>query len=313
MGYLEDLTIRLARGAAELPADFRQQQAEWILEAQQPEGGWCGREGDADLYYTGFAARTLMILGLLDGPVAERTANFLRSKLTASVGVVDLISLLMAGKVLELSCGIDVLKDADKHWRIAMSQLLERLRRKDGGYAKSDEGQAGSTYQTFLSLIAYEIIELSPPDPESIRQFIERHEHPEGGFLEIRVGKRAGVNPTAAAVGAMRMLNAIEERILNGVPEFLLSLQTDDGGWAANTRIPLADVLSTFTALVTLIDLGAAKQANLANAANYIHSMARPGGGFAGFELDPAKDVEYTFYGLGGLALLANEAASQAN
>ena len=34
-------------------------------------------------------------------------------------------------------------------------------------------------------------------------------------------------------------------------------------------------------------------------------SMAREDGGFAGFELDPDKDVEYTFYGLGLLSLLA--------
>jgi hypothetical protein len=35
--------------------------------------------------------------------------------------------------------------------------------------------------------------------------------------------------------------------------------------------------------------------------------MSRAGGGFAGFELDPAKDIEYTFYGLGTLALLQLE------
>ncbi len=32
--------------------------------------------------------------------------------------------------------------------------------------------------------------------------------------------------------------------------------------------------------------------------------MEQPGGGFRGFEFDPADDVEYTFYGLGTLALL---------
>jgi hypothetical protein len=33
--------------------------------------------------------------------------------------------------------------------------------------------------------------------------------------------------------------------------------------------------------------------------------MERPQGGFAGFAMDPAEDVEYTFYGLGAMALLA--------
>ena len=33
-------------------------------------------------------------------------------------------------------------------------------------------------------------------------------------------------------------------------------------------------------------------------------SLAQPGGGFRGGDFDDAADVEYTFYGLGTLALL---------
>jgi hypothetical protein len=32
--------------------------------------------------------------------------------------------------------------------------------------------------------------------------------------------------------------------------------------------------------------------------------MQRTDGGFAGFELDPDRDIEYTFYGLGLLSML---------
>ena len=37
----------------------------------------------------------------------------------------------------------------------------------------------------------------------------------------------------------------------------------------------------------------------------YVRSMEQPTGGFRGFEFDPADDIEYTFYGLGALALLS--------
>ena len=247
-----------------------------------------------------------MILGLLDGPPAHRVGDFLVKSLHDSVGVVDFVSLLMAAKVLELSSGIDVLADAGPHWRDSVVIVLEKLRRDDGGFAKSEEGRAGSTYQTFLTLLAYQIIERSPPEPTQIVDFLKRHAHPDGGFLEIRVGKRAGVNPTAAAIGSLKMLGSLEDQQLSGVADFLQSLQTDEGGWAANTRIPLADVLSTFTALVTSIDLNGASGINRRAAHQYLLSMERPAGGFAGFALDPAEDVEYTFYGLSGLGLLAS-------
>ncbi len=44
------------------------------------------------------------------------------------------------------------------------------------------------------------------------------------------------------------------------------------------------------------------------SALRYVYSMERSEGGFAGFELDPAQDIEYTFYGLGALALLTASA-----
>jgi geranylgeranyl transferase type-2 subunit beta len=68
--------------------------------------------------------------------------------------------------------------------------------------------------------------------------------------------------------------------------------------------MPLPDLLSTFTACVTLWDLGFLEETDTSGAFQYGLSMARSDGGFAGFELDPAEDVEYTFYGLGLLSLL---------
>jgi geranylgeranyl transferase type-2 subunit beta len=64
-GYLETLTVRLATGLAELDEDVRRRQAAYLLEAQQPDGGFAGREGGSDLYYTGFALRALSVFGVL--------------------------------------------------------------------------------------------------------------------------------------------------------------------------------------------------------------------------------------------------------
>jgi geranylgeranyl transferase type-2 subunit beta len=127
----------------------------------------------------------------------------------------------------------------------------------------------------------------------------------DGGFLEVRVAKRSGTNPTAAAIGALRTLKALDPHIASTAAGFLLDVQTEEGGFQANTRMPLPDLLSTFTACVTLWDLNRLEDADTTGAYRYGLSMERETGGFAGFELDDSQDVEYTFYGLGLLSLLS--------
>src|SRR5262249_10198171 len=92
--YLEALTLRLAAGICELPEELRSRQRQYLLAAQRDDGGFAGREGGSDLYYTGFALRSLAILGDLYGPVAERAAHFLGSRLTGQESIVDFLSLI---------------------------------------------------------------------------------------------------------------------------------------------------------------------------------------------------------------------------
>ncbi len=302
--------LRLTIGAAQLPEDLQQRHAKYVLDQQRPDGGWAGREGDSDVYYSSFALRSLAILGLLDGEVAERSSQFLRSRLDKHEGIVDLLSLVYSAKLIEAACGLDPLADQSSSWPEKLSQLLAQLRRDDGGYSKSLQGQAGSTYQTFLVLLCLEIIEQPIPEAQAAYDFLMRQRQDDGGFLEIRVGKRSGTNPTAAAIGALQVLDRLDANICEGAIDFLVNIQTDEGGFQANTRIPVPDLLSTFTACVTLADLNALEEILVEPAVRYALSMQRTSGGFGGFEFDHAEDVEYTFYGLGTLALLASEAGS---
>ena len=79
----------------------------------------------------------------------------------------------------------------------------------------------------------------------------------------------------------------------------------DEGGLRANDRVPLADLLSTFSACWTLHQLGSLDRINRASAGEYVRGLEMPGGGFKGGLWDEVADVEYTFYGLGTLALVA--------
>ncbi len=307
LGYLPRLMLRLTIGAAQLPTEVQKRHADYVLRKQRADGGWAGREGDSDVYYTSFALRSLAILGLLEGQVAERAADFLKSRLTTHETIVDLLSLVYSVKLIEAACGLDALAASRDGWAARLAELLHTLRRPDGGFSKSLEGQAGSTYQTFLVLLCLELIEQPCPDAEAAAAFLMKQRQGDGGFLEIRVAKRSGTNPTAAAIGALQVLKALDADTANSAAEFLVDLQTDEGGFQANTRIPLPDLLSTFTACVTLADLDRLKWIEIDKATRYAESMQQPTGGFRGFEFDPADDIEYCFYGLGLLSLLASE------
>jgi geranylgeranyl transferase type-2 subunit beta len=303
--YLESLTLRLAHGIALLPEPVRQRHVRYLLAAQRPDGGFAGREGGSDLYYTGFALRGLALLGQLYGPPAERAAAFLRSRLGGQESIVDFFSLVYGAALLETAAGIDVFAEAGPQWRENVADLLESFRRPDGGYAKGPEGTASSTYHTLLVLLCLELTGRQPPEPARIVAFLKAQRAEEGGFREIRASKRAGANPTAAAIAALRMLDSIDEATRQETIDFLAEMQTDEGGLRANTRIPIADLLSTFTGLVTLQDLGGLDAIDLSGVRRFVQSLAREEGGFHGAEWDPAHDVEYSFYGLGCLGLLA--------
>lgn len=303
--YLEDITLRLAQGIDKLPEATRAKHAEFLKSQQRPDGGFAGREGASDLYYTGFALRGLAMTGELHGPIAERAAAFLKTKLSGSAPIVDFLSLVYGGMLLEMSAEINVFADVSADWRAQVSEALERYRRPDGGYAKTDEGQSSSTYHTFLVVICNQLIGRPIIDPKRIIEFIRSRRRDDGGFVEIGPMTKSGTNPSAAAAALLRILDGYDAPMRTALVDFLLDAQTDEGGFRANTRIPVADVLSTFTATLTLADLGMLPAIELDAARRYVGTMELPGGGFLGGVWDSATDVEYTFYGLGAMALLA--------
>jgi geranylgeranyl transferase type-2 subunit beta len=83
-------------------------------------------------------------------------------------------------------------------------------------------------------------------------------------------------------------------------------MQNDEGGLRANSRIPIADILSSFTGFLTLQDLNGDSEIDKQRLMRYASSLEQTSGGFLGAAWDEVCDVEYTFYGLGTIALLTN-------
>jgi len=304
--YLQDLNERLAAGVRLLPESQRQRHAAFLTACQNPDGGYSGREGESDLYYTGFALRGLAVLDALTPEICERAAGFLRVCLTRQTTVVDFFSFLYACVLVQATGGVDVLADSPADWPQRVADALATFRTKDGGYNKSPGAASGSTYHTFLVGLCFELLGQSLPNGLEILQFVQSRRRDDGGYVEVSAMRRSGTNPTAAAVGLFHLLKGSEPTTTDFAPtiEYLAQMPSMEGGIRANDRIPLADLLSTFTGCWTLAQLNAIDRINPRRALNYVQSLERPEGGFLGGVWDEASDVEYTFYGLGSLALL---------
>lgn len=306
MNYLTRLLDELTRGAERFPDDLRRRHLDFLRRAQNPDGGFSGREGESDLYYTSFALRGLALLKALEGPLAQKAGAYLRSSMTGQTTVVDFLSFLYSALLLQLVGGVDVLSDAPSDWPERVAKTLETFRTPDRGYNKSPGAASGSTYHTFLVGLCYQLLGIDWPDHDGLLKFVRSRRREDGGFVEVGAMRRSGTNPTAAGIGILHLtlgfqLPAAEvEPVLN----FLLEMPSDEGGLRANDRIPLADLLSTFTGCWSLHLLGGLDRIHVPRARQYAESLQRSDGGFLGGLWDEATDVEYTFYGLGCLALL---------
>lgn len=308
--YLQQLTIRLAGGIGLLPEAVRQRHTSYFLAAQQDDGGFRGRDGESDLYYTSFALRGLSILGELHGEPAARAGDFLTQQMKQHQSIVDFFSLFYGANLVQAAAGIDLFKDSAPDWRDRTATFLNSLRREDGGFAKAAEGRQSSTYHTFLIILVMQLLERPVEEPERIISFLKHQEAEDGGWHEIKASKRAGTNPSAAAAASLRILESLEDEQKELTIDFLLDMQTDEGGLRANTRIPIADLLSSFTGALTLQDFEAFHELDVDAYQRFVNSLQLDSGGFMAAVWDESHDVEYTFYGLGCLALIANHNSS---
>ena len=302
--YLYQLTERLSESLAEFPAEFRERHSSYLKSKQTDVGGFPHREGEDDLYYTGFALRGLACLDRVDSTTAKRAGSYLRGCMQKEASIVDFISLLYSVKVVRDAGGPDLLKSNFPNCSDRVLSVLEAYRKDDGGYAKATEGHSGSTYHTFLVALCYQMVDRELPERDRVLEFLLSRRREDGGFVEVKPALRGGTNPTAAAIALLLLLDADEPEVISGAVNFMIEMQNPEGGLKANARTPLADLLSTFTGLLTLTDIGEKSRFDLDGMQKFVESLEVPTGGFRGGVWDSDTDSEYTFYGLGTLALL---------
>jgi len=304
--FLLRLTKRLTSELRRLDPERAARHVNFTLRFQQADGGFAGREGGSDLYYTSFAVRTLALLDALDHSRCQNIATYLKNAAAArrDYSLIDLVSWLYSVITVQLIGNLAPFAGDTESFADEVTASLETFRRPDGGYAKTNEGGVGSSYHTFLAALCYELLGRPLPDVAGIERFVLSRRRDDGGFVEIGQMKRSGANPTAAAAALLKRFGSIDDQTRRGIETFLTNLRGDEGGFRANTQIPFCDLLSTFTGLLTAHELGFAERIDAESCLRYVSQLELGEGGFRGGAWDDGADPEYTFYGLGSLALL---------
>ncbi|MFC1462047.1 prenyltransferase/squalene oxidase repeat-containing protein [Verrucomicrobiota bacterium] len=270
----------------------------FVRSRAMPDGGFKGRGADSDLYYTVFGLDCMMAMG--EQPDLEQTATFL-----AKSGDGDGLDLIHLGCLARCwtRLGLKGLSDSDARTILAR---VEKYRSRDGGYSIEQDAGNGSIYGCFLAYAAYQDLDSSIPEPESMADSVEALRM-DDGFFTSEIGlQKATVN---AAVGAILLLGDLGRPVAGPVSEWLLAQCHEKGGFLAAPGVPVPDLVSTATALFALRRVGVALDGVKKSCINFVGSVWDDNGGFAGHWLDDTVDCEYTFYALLSLGCLVGSAS----
>ncbi|MFN3648060.1 MAG: prenyltransferase/squalene oxidase repeat-containing protein [Armatimonadota bacterium] len=281
------LAPRLLSDSAELVADFLRSQL-------HPDGGFCDRAGESDLYYTVFGLEGLLALQA-DLPVSQIAAYLRRFGDGDGLDFIHLTCLARGWAALPLPLRAEVPRDA-------IAARLETHRSADGGYHTEPGTERGTVYGCFMALGGYQDLGLPLPDPEGVLRCVRSLRAFDGGYANQEEVPMGLTPSTAAAATLLRHLGEPAEPAL---AEWLLARCLPEGGFFATPVAPIPDLLSTATALHALSGLKADYEAVREPCLDFVDSLWTNRGAFYGNWTDDCADCEYTYYGLLSLGHLS--------
>jgi hypothetical protein len=246
------------------------------------------------LYYTVFALQGLLALQA-EPPVGQVVA-FLRS-----FGGGD--GLDMVHRACLARCWACVPEELSEDGLAEhLLQHIEGCRSADGGYAARPAAATGTAYHCFLALGAYEDLGRPMPAPEGLVRCLDGLRTGDGAYANEHHLRLGSTPATAATTVLMRRLGV---PVPHEVGEWLAARGHADGGFAAGPGVPVADLLSTATALHALAGMGVSLERVKEPCLDYLDSLWT-GRAFRGHQADAFEDSEYTFYGLLALGHLCS-------
>ena len=296
----------------------------FLLETRSRSGGWAGRQGETDLYYTRFACRALQVLdGWGDSLVQdlEPSLQWLRSRGWQVADCVEGFCLADCMAVCH-AAGLSPWPDAEL--LCIADHLGEVIQRHhaQGGCARTPGARPCFTHTLLARLTLMALEELCPQrsakapaggfsflDQGVLAEFISGRLLPGGGVADTDPAGPSQTPATAAAAVLLAFAPEPSQHLSEDLQRFLLAMQQEDGGFSLTADLPESDMLATCSALVGLHLLGGLPGAKLSAAARFVTNCRAAQGGFRARALDAVADTEYSYYGLCSLGLLAHYAA----
>jgi prenyltransferase beta subunit len=274
-----------SRAALILDDDARRDVAAFVHSCVTPDGGFAGRGGRTDLYYTLFGAECLAALA---APLPRNLAEYIES---IDAPNLDLVHFACFKRLFAL-VGMNDVNEA---------LTVRRFRAADGGFALAPGSARGTIYGDYMAVFADDA--LAENAAAALVRHIRSLVTTDGGFAN-ETGLDEGT--TTATAAAVVLLHLFGERVSGETVAWLRSMRHPSGGFAANPAAPVADLLSTATALYALCVIGEAPSGGVEATVGFVESLWHESGGFCGHAIDDTPDCEYTFYALLALGSLAS-------
>ncbi len=165
--YLDMLDETLGAGVRGLSTAFVDAQVTFVAGCQLSDGGFRGRQGGSDLYYTDFALRGLALLAP-GHPAIDRATGCLERQTQPLSSIVECFSLLSVRRTLERRPTSNAKNSPLPPFRelpALKEQLYQHLLSK-GGVARFEGDGRASAYHTFLAPCVSKCSEkFCPPPP----------------------------------------------------------------------------------------------------------------------------------------------------
>lgn len=257
------------------------------------DGGFQGRDGKSDLYYTVFGLEASVAL---DAKIpCDRVADCLHGFGTGqSLDLVHLASLVRCRANLAEGGGDAI----DAASRRAMTARLMQFKAADGGFGTSPGAERGHVYGSFLALGLCQDLQVDDLEPAGVLESVRSLQMPDGGFSNEPT---MAVSATAATAAAVTIFHYLKAPLPESALQWLAARAEPRGGFCAipsGPDVAIPDLLSTATAVHALtlvgVDLDEIRERNL----DYLDTLWSVRGGFRGHPADDVLDCEYTYYGL---------------
>jgi geranylgeranyl transferase type-2 subunit beta len=276
--------LEILGGGWDLIGPRRDSITAYVAGLQNTDGGFRGRTTQSDLYYSVFAGEMLL---------SART-NFDRPGLIRYLRTINPQSL----DFIHLCCWIRCAADMgilDGQWQASLVRYIEAFRCDDGLFHHAGREKESSIYGTFMAFSASQDLNEMISVSLQILSRLDQFRNADGSYRNESQNGPGLLPATAAAMAIQSQAGiTIEQQTI----EWMFSCLTDEGGFAVSPMIPVADLLSTATALQSLrqasVDLAETKNRCL----SFVDGLFQDAGGFSANAFDATVDAEYTFYGL---------------